>query len=99
MPDAGDIKAKVIIEYDGSGVDQAKEDLASLAEMAGAIEIPQLSEFADSLHGVAPRITEVSQGMQSFGSSMGALQAPMEASAPAIAQWSEALGGAHTALV
>ena len=36
MPDAGEVKAKVVIEYDGSGIEQAKKDLASLGEMAGA---------------------------------------------------------------
>ncbi|SRR6266568_4480937 len=37
MADAGEIKAKVTIEYDGSGVEQAKKDLASLAEAAGSV--------------------------------------------------------------
>lgn len=35
MSDAGEIKARVRIEYDGSGIQQAKEDLASLADAAG----------------------------------------------------------------
>lgn len=34
MPDIPDIKVKVAIEYDGSGIEEAKKDLASLAEMA-----------------------------------------------------------------
>ena len=38
MADAGEIKAKVSIEYDGSGVQQAKEDLASLADIGGGVE-------------------------------------------------------------
>src|SRR5579859_6227645 len=97
--DAGEIKAKVTVEYDGSGVEQAKEDIASLAGMSGAFEVPELAQFADSLAHAAPRITEVSRGMQAFESVMGAIQAPIQASLPAIAQWSEAWGGAGQALI
>src|SRR6266516_203630 len=90
MADAGDIKVKVSIEYDGSGIEQAKKDLASLASSAGEVggnaggagdEIANLGEKASTSAGSA----------KEFSAALESLPKVMESGASAASGMTEVL--------
>jgi ABC-type transporter Mla subunit MlaD len=72
MPEAGEIKAKVIIEYDGSGVKQAKEDLASLAESAGTVG-ESAGQASEGLSGLDEQMGRSADSTKSFSSALESL--------------------------
>lgn len=98
MPDAGEVKAKVTIEYDGGGIEQAKEDLKSLAAAAGSAG-ESASSLGDTISGVGDRTAESAKGVGDFATSLGALEAPLRSSAEMLPGWSEAIGSSQDAIV
>ncbi len=98
MGDAGEVKAKVTIEYDGSGIDKAKEDLASLADIVGG----QLSESAgtasDNLAGLDEQMGGAAESTRALTSSVAALEKPMTSGGDAITSVTEAMGE-HQAMI
>ncbi len=92
MADAGEIKAKITIEYDGSGVEQAKEDLSSLSALGGSFEQTAqdiggvLSDFSNQFAGGTSVVEE-------FGGTVEALGKPLGAGQLAISQLASSLQG------
>jgi hypothetical protein len=90
MADAGEIKAKVTIEYDGSGIEKAKEDLASLAEIGGNVE--QSAEDASAgLSGLDEQAAKSAGSAKSLNSAFEGLPKVFESGEASVASFNETL--------
>lgn len=69
IPDAGEIIAKVKVEYDGSGVEQAKKDLASLGEAGGAAG-QGVGSASEGLNAFTEQAGKAAAGASGLGSAL-----------------------------
>jgi hypothetical protein len=94
---AGSVKAKVLIEYDGSGVEKAKEDLASLAAAGGSIggNLEGANEGLAQLEEHAGRSAE---SARDFSSSLGELGRPLDGMVTSISEVNSVLGEGQRAI-
>lgn len=90
MADAGEIKARVVIEYDGSGIDAAKEDLAKLAELAGGIGGGE-GGIGDAIAAMGDQFAEGTKGASEFADSIGAIEEPLRSGEAAVSELNDAL--------
>jgi hypothetical protein len=90
MPDAGEVKAKVIIEYDGSGLEQAKKDLASLAESAGSAG-ESAQGASDGLANLDQQMGKNAESAKSFGAAIDELPKMVESGGTAVSEMTSAL--------
>lgn len=77
MADLGEIKARVVIEYDGSGLEKAKEDLASLGDVAGTFG-EAAGGASEALGGVVGSISELSAPLVVAAKQLTETIAPMQ---------------------
>lgn len=77
MADVGTVKALVQIEYNGTGIQQAKEDLASLADIGGSFE-QAAQGIGEQLGSVSDQITATASATQDFNSAVGSLEKPLD---------------------
>lgn len=90
MADAGEIKAKVTIEYDGSGVEKAKEDLQSLGEITGGMG-DNLSGAGDELANFGEKASRGAEGAQTFTSAIAELPKITESGTESLASMNDVL--------
>lgn len=96
--DAGTVKAKVQITYDGSGVDKAKKDLESLADIVGGPLAEGTGAANDALSDLDDQMGKSADSVDSLVSSVGSLEKPLERGASGIVSVSEALGEQQDAI-
>jgi Hint module len=92
MPDMGEIKAKVTVEYDGSGIQQAKEDIASLGDLAGTFG-DAAGSIGDTVSGLGDTFAESTRGVTSFADVVGSLDSPLQSSVAGIGTFNDAFVG------
>lgn len=97
MADAGEIKAKVTIEYDGSGVEKAKEDLASLADAGGTVE-GSIGGANDALAQLAEQASSTAESTKALTSGMGELPKQLDGMVTGVQEVSDALGEGQAAI-
>jgi hypothetical protein len=90
IADAGTVKASVVVEYDGSGLKQAREDLASLGEMAGSFG-DSAGGVGESLAGLEDQFAETGRGARDFSTALGDLERPLNKGNAALSEWSDNL--------
>jgi len=90
IPDAGEIKAKITIEYDPSGVEAAKKDLASLADIGGGAG-DSLSSAGDELANFGDKAAKGAEGAQTFNAALSELPKMAESGTESIASMNDAL--------
>ena len=100
MGDAGQVKAEVVIAYNGSGIQQAKDDLASFAEMAGALSGGGggVAGLSDALAGMNDHLLTSGKYLSDFGGMAQTMVTPLQAGQEALSQWSDTLGN-HTQML
>lgn len=98
MSDVGDIKGRVIIEYDGSGVDKAKKDLESLADIVGGDLAESTGGANEALSSLDEQMSRNAETASDFGSSVGSLEKPIGRSSDAVSSMTEVLGEQQTAI-
>ncbi len=91
MADAGEIKATIKIEYDGSGVQQAKEDLASLADIGGGVE-ESVSGAGDALSNLQGRLDDGASSAKGFTDAVGEIEKPVQSAQEAVSSMDESTG-------
>ena len=92
MPDAGEVKAKVVIEYDPSGIDQAMRDLEKLRNMAGTFggggggggSGGAFGGFEQQAASVADQLANVAKAGEQVGRSLVPLNDAMAAGGAAV---------------
>jgi hypothetical protein len=90
MADVGEVKAKVIIEYDGSGLEQAKKDLASLAEIGGSVG-ESAGQASEGLAGLDQQMGKNAESAKSFGAAIDELPKMVESGGTAVSEMTSAL--------
>jgi archaellum component FlaC len=95
--DAGEVKAKVTIEYDGKGVDEAKKDIASLAESAGGLET-SANQAGEGLSGLNEQMVKSGESANDFSSSLEKLPKVIENGGTAVSEMTDALNEHQTAI-
>jgi hypothetical protein len=98
MGDVGEIKAKVTISYDGSGVGKAKEDLASLSDIVGSELAGNVGSANESLASLDGQMGKSAASTSAFTSSIGALEKPLTVGESAITSVTEALSTHQAAI-
>lgn len=88
MADAGEIKARVTIEYDGSGIQQAKEDLASLAEAAGSFGGD--GGIGDAISAMSDGFAEGTKGAEGFANAVEGIAEPLKSGEEAVSNLNDA---------
>lgn len=91
MPELDPIKGKVIIEYDGSGVAEAKKDLSSLADIVGGSLADSTGGANDALSSLDEQMGKSADSTAALTSSVTALAKPMQNSGAVITTVSEAM--------
>lgn len=89
MADAGEIKARVVIEYDGSGIDAAKEDLAKLGELAGGIGGE--GGIGDAIAAMGDQFAEGTKGAEGLTEALSENEDALKANEEAISEVNDAL--------
>ena len=95
---AGDIKAKVSVEYDGSGVAEAKQDISSLSDIVGGSLAESTGRANDALSSLDEQMGKNAESTTSLVSSVGALPKTLQASSESVTTVTEVLGEHQTAL-
>lgn len=90
MPDIEPIKARVVIEYDGSGLEKAKEDLASLGEAAGGMG-ESVGGAGESLAALDEQLGKSAEGTRSFNEALTGLPKVFEGSETAVLGFTDAM--------
>lgn len=90
MADAGEIKAKVVIEYDGSGLEKAKEDLASLGDLGGTAE-SGIGGANDALAQFEEQAGNSAGSAKTFSEAIGELPKMTESGTTGIATMTDAM--------
>lgn len=98
MGDIGEIKGKVSIEYDGSGVGAAKKDLESLADIVGGGLTESTGTANEALSSLDEQMGKSAGSTASLTSSVGALEKPLQSSTAAVTDVTAALGE-HQAVI
>ena len=78
------IKAKVIVEYDGSGVDAARKDLESLADIVGGGLAESTGRANEALSGLDEQMGKSANRTSDLVSSVGSLEKPLQSSSNAV---------------
>jgi hypothetical protein len=97
MPDAGEIKAKVTIEYDGSGVEQAKKDLASLGDVGNSLA-QSTGGANESLGALGEQLGANTVHVSELSSALGDLPKMLESGGAAASGLSETLAKSGSAI-
>lgn len=96
--DAGTIKARAVVEYDPSGLQAFKEDLASLGNAAGSFE-QSAGNAGETLSGLGDQAQKSAEGTRALTSSISDLQRPMEGWVTSVSAVNDALAGSQPALI
>lgn len=99
MADAGEIKAKVVIEYDGSGLDQAKSDLEKLGDLAGSFGSGGEGSIGDALAAMGEQAAEATKALVPFADAAGGLAEPLATGEAAVSELNDTLGEHGQALL
>lgn len=86
--DAGNVKAKASIEYDGSGLKQMKEDLASLSDTLGGGLEQNTQRASDALSGLGESMSGSAGGAKEFSAALEELPKIAEGGTSAVAEMS-----------
>ncbi|HEX2615449.1 MAG TPA: hypothetical protein VHL10_08135, partial [Nitrososphaera sp.] len=97
MADAGEVKAKVTIEYDGSGIKQAKEDLASLAQAAGSAG-ENAGQAGEKMAELDAQMSGSAESARGFSSALGELPKIAEGGTSTISEMTSALSEHQTVI-
>jgi phage-related protein len=97
IPDAGEIKAKVTIEYDPAGVDKAKEDLKSLADVAGNVG-GGAGSASDGLAALGEQLGANTVHVSELSSALGDLPKMLESGGAAASGMNETLAASGSAI-
>jgi hypothetical protein len=95
--DAGNVKAKASIEYDGSGMKQFKEDLASLPGMVGGLG-QSAGQAGEALSGLGEGMGGSAESARSFTSALSALPQIMEGGTSTISEMTGTLSEHRSAI-
>ena len=90
MPELDPIKARVIVEYDGSGVKEAKEDLASLGDIGGSAG-GGISGASDALAQFEEQAGKSAGGARTFSAAIGDLPKITESGTSAVSNMTDAM--------
>lgn len=98
MGDTKEIKAKVTVEYDGAGVDQAKKDLGSLSDIVGGSLAESTDSANDALSSLDEQMSKSAESTSALTSSVSSLEKPLQRTSDGITSVSSALGEQQTAI-
>lgn len=87
---AGTVKAQVEVTYDGSGIEEAKKDLQSLAEAAGNVG-GNVEDANKSLSDLNSQMAENTAQTKEFGNAVADAEKPFSAGEEAVTGYTEAL--------
>lgn len=92
MPDIDPIKVKVQVEYDPSGIDKAKEDLASLAEIGGGVQAGAENASA-GLAGLDEQAVKNAGSAKTLNEALGELPKVFESGEASVSSFGDTLAG------
>jgi len=90
--DAGEIKARASIEYDGSGADKMKSDVQELAQLTGGSLADGASKGSEGLAQLEEQAGKTSDSVAQLSESASSLEKPFSNAVGQITSVSEALG-------
>lgn len=98
MPEVDPIKGKVIIEYDGSGVEAAKRDLSSLADIVGGSLAESTGGANDALSSLDEQMGKSAESTGTLTTALAPLPKTLQTAGESVTAVSEVLGEHQAAI-
>lgn len=98
ISDVGEIKAKVTVSYDGSGVEAAKRDLSSLADIVGGSLAESVGGANDALSSLDEQMGKSAESTGTLTTALAPLPKTLQTTGESVTAVSEVLGEHQAAI-